>query len=88
MYSEGTIKIKNADGELVPFYPVVETTGILYSNTSSTVDETMLNIYNNIQEAYNSGGVKQLKQSAFNEASIETFVNQQSNETLVTVFEE
>ena len=57
-YANGTIKVKNADGATVPFYPKTKTDCVYNYQTSQSLSSIISNMEDNIELAANSGGVK------------------------------
>lgn len=55
-YTKGTIKIKNADGMLEPFYPKTDLSSV--KNNDTTLSETITNLNTRITEASQKGGIK------------------------------
>ena len=58
-YSKGTIKVKNADGVLVPFLPVTDFSCIS-DQSNAALPQIISNMETEIAEAENSGGVELL----------------------------
>ena len=77
-YANGTIKIKNADGVSVPFYPKTKTDCIYDYQTSKSLSTVISEMESSIEIAANSGGVK-VSYDEINEETAEEY----TNETLI-----
>ena len=79
-YAAGTIKIKNANGKLVPFYPKTDSSVLMTSN-GIPVSNALSEIEEQIEAAENSGGMDILYTSNVEEDSADA-----KNETLLVCF--
>ena len=84
-YASGTIKLKNTVGELIPFYPVTKESCITDVNTGNNISDAVYSIQNTVDTLSNSGGIKVLYED--DDSAIETFINNQSNESMVVALE-
>ncbi len=84
-YASGTIKLKNTVGELIPFYPVTKESCITDVNTGDNISDAVYSIQNTVERLSNSGGIKVLYED--DDSAIETFINNQSNESMVVALE-
>ncbi len=57
-YAKGTIKIKNAEGNLVEFYPKSIIDNVIDSNGGQAISNTITEFESQITEAENSGGIE------------------------------
>ena len=82
-YSKGTIKVKNADGVLVPFLPVTDFSCIS-DQSNAALPQIISNMEAEIVEAENSGGIELMYDEEPTEENTATF----SNETMIAVIEQ
>ena len=80
--TSGTIKVKNADGILVPFHPRTKTDCIHNYQSGKNLTEIIEKLESDIEDAANSGGVK----VTYSEVTEESAV-QYSNESMVVKIE-
>ncbi len=82
-YANGTIKIKNADDVLVPFYPNTKSDCVYNYQTNQNLSTIISQMESDIAIAANSGGVK----VTYDADGVETYASNQSNETMIVAIE-
>ena len=83
-YANGTIKVKNADGVLVPFYPKTKTDCVYNYQTNTNLNAIISQMESDIAIAANSGGVK-VTHDDINDPNFN--FNQYSNQSLIIEIE-
>lgn len=81
-YASGTMKIKNAENDLVDFHPNTKLDCIKNYQTNESLDSIVEDLQDGIDEAKSSGSVKVLDAKP----DSETFYDDVSNESLCVVF--
>lgn len=84
--TSGTIKVKNADGVLVPFHPKTKTDCIQDSQSNKSLTTILSELEENVEIAANSGGVKVVYE--VNNDTLESFGSSLSAESMTVAIAE